>query len=52
MKPYFATVRRDNPIIAIICGILFVSFSFVYLYLFQGEVMRLVFDTCFQGRFS
>ena len=52
MKPAFATTRRDNPVIAIICGILFVSFSFVYLYQFQGEVMRFVVETYLQGRFS
>ena len=52
MKPSFVITRKDNPIIAIICGILFVCFSFVYLYLFQGEVMRFVFEIYFQGKFS
>ena len=43
--------QYDTPI-RIICAVLFATFSFLYIYLFQGELLALVQDHLAQGKTS
>ena len=45
------TPQYDTPI-RIICAVLFATFSFLYIYLFQGELLALVQDHLAQGKTS
>ena len=44
-------LKYDTPI-RIICAVLFATFSFLYVYLFQGELLALVQDHLAQGQTS
>lgn len=44
--------NRYNTPIRVICAVLFVVFSFLYIYLFQGEQLALVQDHLAQGKTS
>ena len=45
------TPQYDTPIL-IICAVLFATFSFLYIYLFQGELLALVQDHLAKGQTS
>lgn len=45
MTLHLSSSQRNSNIISLVCGIIFASFSFVYLYLFQGELLKSLYST-------
>lgn len=49
MNLHQASSHRHPLILSLVCGLIFASFSFVYLYLFQGELLLNLYHTLSQG---